>query len=170
MELLAIWNALLAALATWERSDDSASDCHRSDFDDTGELRGIGTRVDPNYRAFDSGAQIALNTSPGTIGEGIEDGALMTDHLCASWEQVADDGTGAMVLRAQRTPGIAFHAPANQRLGTGPDRWAWEYEIAAQAKLDADFADGFEEEEVGFNDLPVDVFAFVPASGAALKE
>ncbi len=58
----------------------------------------------------------------------VEDGDLMTDKVCADWARVVgvEDSAGQYALN-QRIP---FHAPANQRLGTGPDRWEWECEIA----------------------------------------
>ncbi len=61
----------------------------------------------------------------------VEEGDLMTDKVCSDWARIVgvEDSAGQYAVK-QRVP---FHSPANQRLGTGPDRWEWEQEIADES-------------------------------------
>ncbi len=101
--LLATWNAILFALQAKDSfDDDTCAVVHRSDFDDSGELRGIGEIVDYSYSAGDGrvtsdepiiggGLRPRLPANvpayigqiiSGTwrkVGEGIEDFALLDD-------------------------------------------------------------------------------------------
>lgn len=128
-----------------------------SPFDDeTGELRGVqfeaSTMSDDVLDILESGATpLGMNDyqhedverwmldSAGCWFRGydvtdatdkrVEDFDLLTDNNHCDWETVVIDGTP--VQRTRQTPGrFPLHAPANMRQGTGPDRWAWELEIA----------------------------------------
>lgn len=126
-KLLEVWNTILVALATKDHFDSDASVVYGSEFNDSGELRGITERVDPLYQVTDdcgdapatprNSAELrrtcppvsqghytgAIDDTPGIIGEGLEDGAL-DDDVGIGFDPIAGVGTlGAFYGPARRS-------------------------------------------------------------------
>ncbi len=130
--LMILWGTILRALSTWERADVEGTDCQRDDFLDNGELRGIGERIDYTYEAFDDCGDAsatprtpranrlvisrtrphytgAISDDTGTVGEGIEDGAL-DDDSGIGFDPIAGNGlTGAFYSPGRRSE-LGSHA------------------------------------------------------------
>lgn len=110
-KLLVIWNAILAALLTREQLEDpTCAAVYDSDFDATGELRGIGEIIDYGYSA---GSGYAMSDEP-TVGGGlrprlpVNTPAYMSQIIMATWQQTGEgledgalvDDTPALVSSA----------------------------------------------------------------------
>lgn len=86
------------------------------------------------YELDEHGYQVKVTDVREATDKRIEDGDLMTDSKPQDWARVVGiEETAGQFAVSQQVP---FHSPANGRLGTGPDRWAWEIEIFDKAEAD----------------------------------